>query len=57
MGNFVDAPCEGFLDCCMKDQLLEIAESYNVAQKNVKSMVKLHLVEKGLLSKRDLVSQ
>lgn len=23
--NFVDAPCEGFLNRCTKDQLLEIA--------------------------------
>lgn len=30
MENFVDAPCEGFLDRCAKDQLLEIAGRYNV---------------------------
>lgn len=30
MENFVDALCEGFLDHCTKDQLLEIAGRNNV---------------------------
>lgn len=28
--EFVAAPCENFLDCCTKDQLLKVADEYDL---------------------------
>lgn len=56
--EFVAAPCEDFLDRCTKDQLLKVADEYDLdlsglgdkrRKDTVKSAVKLQLVEKGVL--------
>ncbi|XP_030283654.1 uncharacterized protein LOC115587797 [Sparus aurata] len=55
--DFVASPCEEFLDGCTKDQLLKVAESYDIVlsglsdkrKGNVKSLVKMQLIGKGVL--------
>ena len=55
--GFVASPCEEFLDGCTKDQLLKVAENYDIDlsglsdehKGNVKALVKMQLIGKGVL--------
>ena len=55
--DFVASPCEELLDSCTKDQLLKVAEKYDIdlsglsdkRKGNVKALVKMQLIGKGVL--------
>lgn len=63
--EFLAAPNEGFLDRCTKDQLTKIAEEYEVdlsdlsdkRKDSMKAMLKLQLVEKGVLGAKKGLGQ
>ncbi len=57
LSGFFEAPCAVFLDSCKKDQLVEIAEHYEIAlqegmlKDELKMFVLLSLFERGVLQK------
>lgn len=58
--DFVASPCEEFLDGCTKDQLLKVAENYDIdlsglsdkRKGDVKALVKMQLIGKVLVVKK-----
>lgn len=61
--EFLKAPSEEFLERCSRDQLLRIAEHYELdvgdkrIKENIKNIIRENLIEAGVIGPKSLVAE